>query len=196
MRENHRYSWTKGNLKYTLFVRDLVVCLEKVSQVDENKVRIVNAGALPILDQVFQSGTDFDKIMAAKTVWSICFNQECRSSVIESTLPAILEKFAASENNELRKEVKGALWKINENQDVERPVSRTSSKKGHVMLSYSWSQQKLLQDVNKALWAIGYDVWMDVEQMSGQTHSIHDDTNCLHSLSFLRRGGSNGWEYF
>ena len=171
--EKHCYTWTKGNLKYTLYVKDLMVCLEKVSVVDENKVRIVNAGALPILDSVLHGGTDFDKMLAAKTIWSLCFNQECRNSVIESSLQSTLEKYATDENSELRKEVKGALWKINETEHVDRPVSRSGNKKGHVMLSYSWSQQKLLQDVNKALWANGYDIWMDVEQMSGKIGLIH-----------------------
>ena len=36
------------------------------------------------------------------------------------------------------------------------------------MLSYSWSQQPLLQEISKKLWAQGYKVWMDIEQMSGK----------------------------
>ena len=61
----------------------------------------------------------------------------------------------------------GALWKLEESS--EKPLKSVSCKKdGHVMLSYSWSQQPLLQEISKRLWAQGYNVWMDIEQMSGK----------------------------
>ena len=39
----------------------------------------------------------------------------------------------------------------------------------HVMLSYNWGHQEVIQRINGALKARGYSVWIDIEKMQGST---------------------------
>jgi hypothetical protein len=40
---------------------------------------------------------------------------------------------------------------------------------GHVMISYNWDNQPIVKRIAQSLKDHGYNVWLDVEQMSGST---------------------------
>jgi len=41
--------------------------------------------------------------------------------------------------------------------------------KGHIMISYNWGNQEMIKTIKKGLADRGFNVWLDVEQMSGST---------------------------
>lgn len=45
----------------------------------------------------------------------------------------------------------------------------TNTSRKHIMISYNWGNQLAVVKLAKALQAIGYSVWLDVEQMRGST---------------------------
>lgn len=48
--------------------------------------------------------------------------------------------------------------------DVEEPLQRKK-----IMLSYNWDHQDMIKKIKDALTDAGFDVWIDIEQMSGST---------------------------
>lgn len=68
----------------------------------------------------------------------------------------------------LGKAIEGVLWQLREHEE-EKAQIQAEQKKQHIMLSYNWSAQTQVKQVQRALQEQGYVVWMDVDQMGGST---------------------------
>ena len=96
---------------------------------------------------------------------------------------AALKKFASSDNKSLREASKYALFEINKKEitpEQESELRATapptyteavaagakSNLSGHVMISYQWGSQERALLVRDKLKEAGYNVWMDVDEMS------------------------------
>ena len=96
---------------------------------------------------------------------------------------AALKKFASSDNKSLREASKYALFEINKKEitpEQESELRATapptyteavaegakSNLSGHVMISYQWGSQERALLVRDKLKESGYNVWMDVDEMS------------------------------
>ena len=161
--EETKFIWKQGNLKYFFYLRDLLVGLDRLSVIDTNKSRIIEAAGLSALSEILEKGNPDNQLLAAKIVWNLTFDPKCQQAIRESPLLPVLEKYCYHGNKDVRVKVKGALWKLTDQVSIDKP-----ERSDHVMISYCWSQKHLVQNLNKALWARGYDIWMDVEQMTGK----------------------------
>ena len=90
-----------------------------------------------------------------------------------------MKNFQTSDNKDLQKASTGLLWKlglvevetnVQQAQPLDSPPSYEESvQKGHVMLSYSWANQGQVKQIKDKLEQAGYDIWMDVGNISKYT---------------------------
>jgi hypothetical protein len=65
----------------------------------------------------------------------------------------------------------------------ERPDTEKHSQsksKPRVMLSYNWDNQAIICKLAEALKNVGYEVWLDIEQMTGSTMEVR---TCMHTYA-------------
>ena len=97
---------------------------------------------------------------------------------------AALEKFTSSKNDSLREASKYALFEINEetitptkaaDEGASAPPptytqavaeGMKSNMSGHVMISYQWDSQERAVYIRDKLRENGYNVWLDLDEMS------------------------------
>lgn len=62
-------------------------------------------------------------------------------------------------------------YAVNEKMDNKQEVASSTSeaKKGHVMISYQWENQTLIQKIRDNLKENGVKCWMDIDDMHGST---------------------------
>ena len=162
---DHKFMWCSGGLKYSFFLPDLLVGMERLSVADENKLKIIQTKLLHLINDILLNGTSEEKVISTNIIWSLAFDADSKMTIKETRIPYTLKELCTNENKDLQKAAHGALWKVTEH--AQKPVVGVK-RRGHVMLSYSSEEEKLMRDVNKALWAHGYDVWINVEQMEGK----------------------------
>ncbi|XP_013413002.1 uncharacterized protein LOC106175503 [Lingula anatina] len=164
---------------------ELAEGLGALARNDKNKVAIVKHGALPLLTRMLASTDEEEVEQAAKTLWKLSFDQGNKVKVMEeANCFGMLQKLSRHSNEKIKKAALGALWTLKQNQThVEEGMKATSTdseivsrvpqenvKSGqHIMISYNWKDQSVLLKIKDALQQLGYNVWMDVEQMSGST---------------------------
>lgn len=122
---------------------------------------------------------------ALKTLINLCFVEELCAELLKNV--ALLKLIVAlQDNEELSKRVKDSaarfLWATKNGGDSSDPSLVAAQKLNdsvaqdqqqaagkHVMLSYSWSDQAAVLKIKNCLKAAGYQVWIDVESLSGST---------------------------
>ena len=153
---------------------------------DENKKRLVKAGAIPVLVQTLtQREEDWERALFWGTtgLWNLAFDEEIREKI--KLEPGALDALAEARrvgSDDTKRKVKGALWMI-EGQS-EEAMEKTASvdaieklgnegtvenAKGQVMLSYEWRTQQQVLRLRDILMEQGFTVWMDVDRMMGST---------------------------
>ena len=91
----------------------------------------------------------------------------------------VLKEFQKSDNKDLQKASTGLLWElglieietnVQQAQPLEPPPSYEESiNHGHVMLSYSWTDQEQVKHIRDMLEEEGFNVWMDIGNISKYT---------------------------
>jgi len=161
--------------------------LQNLSVNDHNKVIIHNTGYIDTLFKILEldpntiqlrivlNGLDKAKEYATKIMWNLAFNKECATKI--SAKIDILKRYADSGNRSLKENIHGILFELIQNQpthpnttvtqQVEPNPSTHSS--GHIMISYQWGSQELVKKIAFALRDHGYNIWIDIEKMKGNT---------------------------
>ncbi|KAK7481464.1 hypothetical protein BaRGS_00027315, partial [Batillaria attramentaria] len=150
---------------------ELVQGLDKLAVNDANKMKVVEAGALPVFLKMLQHDDPKEQATTATCIWTLAFDKTARQKIIEceGLVPA-LEALEKSEHGPVKKAAVGALWIIKGENDPSstRPKSAMKSR-SHIMISYSWNEKELVKNLRERLRAEGYKVWIDYEQMGGST---------------------------
>ncbi|XP_078577148.1 uncharacterized protein LOC144862496 [Branchiostoma floridae x Branchiostoma japonicum] len=181
-------------------IAELCEGLAKLAVSENNKKKIVDKGALPLLVKVFETGSDLQKVEAANTVWTLAFDDDVREKIkAEPELVPSLERLETSTNESLKSAALGALWVIRKTGE-ERPKTAAKQSKDrqlpHVMISYQWDHQKILISIKKKLQAAGFKVWMDLEQMGGSTlqamaEAVENSAVVLMAMSHMYKESPN-----
>ncbi|KAK6476774.1 hypothetical protein HHUSO_G23263 [Huso huso] len=144
-----------------------------IATCEKNKIKMFQAGAIPKLMLMMESGSSREKIFAIKVVWQLAFHQTTREKLKEnSDLMKLLEELSKDSDSGVSNTAQGARWVIEKQAEEKSKTKRESSQPettGHVMISYQWENQKVMLEVNKRLQSVGIKVWMDVEHMAGST---------------------------
>ncbi|KAK3578384.1 hypothetical protein CHS0354_025478 [Potamilus streckersoni] len=154
---------------------ELTEGLDKLAVNDKNKMKIIEEGALPLFIKMLQTDDVHEQSACARCIWTLSFDKDARKKIVEfPELVQTLEKFTDSANKNLQKNASGALWILNGENEASkaatRPKSAAASRtKGHIFLSYSWSDKEIAYQIRDRLRAEGYAIWIDVERMGGST---------------------------
>ena len=102
-------------------------------------------------------------------MWTLSFDEGCKKEFVAGGVVETLRSFPL-EHKGVKRGIEGALWNLNEKQttkQVASPKQQDTGKPGQVMISYSWGQQTRMRQLGAHLKALGFPIWIDVEQMEG-----------------------------
>ena len=148
--------------------KELAEGLGRLAVNDFNKKVLGEKGAISVLLALIEtSNDDREKATAARALWMLAFDESNKKLIEqENGALAILNELQRSKDPNVQKAAAGALWEIG---DKTTRANENEASGNHVMISYQWENQKVLVEVKNKLQALGYRVWMDLEQMGGST---------------------------
>eukprot|EP00026_Physarum_polycephalum_P005612 Phypoly_transcript_05647.p1 GENE.Phypoly_transcript_05647~~Phypoly_transcript_05647.p1 ORF type:complete len:615 (-),score=88.60 Phypoly_transcript_05647:6-1850(-) len=112
---------------------------------------------------------------AARALWNFAYLESNRALITEShginKLKSVVEH---TEDLVVKKNILGIIHMCTTPLepfplDVDASKSAAKHKRGHVMISYQWDDQKIVMRISQSLKQKGYKVWLDLEQMGGST---------------------------
>ena len=148
--------------------KELAEGLGRLAVNDFNKKVLGEKGAISVLLALIEtSNDDREKATAARALWMLAFDESNKKLIEqEHGALAILNELQRSKDPNVQKAAAGALWELG---DKTTRANENEASGNHVMISYQWENQKVLIEVKNKLQALGYRVWMDLEQMGGST---------------------------
>ncbi|XP_076082164.1 uncharacterized protein LOC143052889 isoform X2 [Mytilus galloprovincialis] len=152
---------------------ELMDGLGKLAVNDKNKSKIVDAGALPLLLRMLKQDNIEEQAVASKALWTLSFDKDVAQKIrdFEDLMPT-LEKLSGSQDKNVEKNCKGALFVLKGENDVKnRPKSSSKRSKRHIFISYAWNEKEMVYKLKDRLKQEGLEVWIDVERMGGSTLS-------------------------
>ncbi|XP_071102984.1 uncharacterized protein [Haliotis cracherodii] len=169
-------AWTDDDHRHLGFsVEEIVDGMTGLAKNDSNKKVLREKGAVPILTEIMKFGSDEEKEYAVKCIWELSFDKTNKEMFNENKeLQQLLQELRSSSCKGISKAADGALWVLtmeenNNTTSTEGVDGRSGSDRGHVMISYQWSDQKLVLKIKDSLRQKGYKIWMDVDHMEGST---------------------------
>ena len=92
------------------------------------------------------------------------------AATVNPALQTVVARGLSSEARRTARTVLDLLTTAGENDFVlARPSSSAHGREQHVMMSYQWEHQDLVLRLSTDLKAVGFNMWLDVEQMQGST---------------------------
>ena len=148
--------------------KELAEGLGRLAVNDFNKKVLGEKGAISVLVALIKtSKDDRERATAARALWMLAFDESNKKLIEqENGALAILNELQRSKDPNVQKSAAGALWELG---DKTTRANENEASGNHVMISYQWENQKVLIEVKNKLQALGYRVWMDLEQMGGST---------------------------
>lgn len=165
---------------------ELTRTIRRIAKNDVNKKSLVAEGSLPVLVALSQSKHEDEQIEAFGALWVLSFDKDNQDIMLQDD--AVMEtliKFRKSQNKKIKNACDGALWNMREkltskvkyeeigykskSYQQELVLSHSETKKDHVMISYQWANQKIIQNIRDSLQENGVKCWMDIDDMQGST---------------------------
>ncbi|XP_060073449.1 uncharacterized protein LOC132553238 [Ylistrum balloti] len=132
--------------------QELMDGLGKLAVNDNNKKKIIEAGALPIFMKMLKSDSDEEHVVTARAIWTLSFDKDvCQQIVDHPDMMTSLEKLRESGDSEVRKNVNGALFVLKGENDVSKRPKSGRKNKGHVFISYSWNEKDIVLKIRERL---------------------------------------------
>lgn len=167
------------SLKYGMNSLEVLKGLCNLAVNDENKIRIVKNGVLPLYEHCLEVGNKEEKKLVITSLWSLAFHHYNKQKMRDSKglmqkLRALESPVEFADDDEICHAARGAVWEL-ENvsaASIDRNYSSSTEKDSqlpHIMISYQWDSQSIMVKVKDKLRQAGYKVWMDVEHMTGST---------------------------
>ncbi|XP_072020756.1 uncharacterized protein [Amphiura filiformis] len=169
-----------SNVMFLYTASELLNGLNHLAVNDSNKLEILNNGGVPAIIRMLQSDfSEEERKLATEALWNLAFVDKIRTNREVQKTRSTLKQLARSENKLVRDSSSYALWEISGNQEgISQPTDsppsyeetvKTDSESTHLMLSYQWGSQNTVLAIRGTLTRAGYKVWMDVDDMSGDT---------------------------
>ncbi|KAL3855599.1 hypothetical protein ACJMK2_014806 [Sinanodonta woodiana] len=179
--------WRRKEEVWSAF--ELALTIHRLARNHANKPLLVQMGCLPHLTKLAMTGNIQETRVAVGAVWYLAFCKDNQIRMLEDKeLKFIVQLNAIKENSKDKitiEKVDGTIWQLrkqlqnNDNfkdkvrsssrQESSSDGHRTKQKKGHIMISYSWSNKKVARKIKDNLKAYGYAVWIDIENMESST---------------------------
>nr|XP_039270062.1 uncharacterized protein LOC120344817 [Styela clava] len=115
--------------KYEGFsAHEIVSGIMHLASNDDNKLKIVKQGVLPLLVELLQDGNDAEKKICAKTVWVLSFKDENKPLIQEQENMMELLKELAGKSGKAKDAAAGALWVLANVERLEKKRSKNENK--------------------------------------------------------------------
>ncbi|CAD5118691.1 DgyrCDS7375 [Dimorphilus gyrociliatus] len=151
---------------------ELLLGLDRLAAYDENKKILLNKDIVPVLTELLSSENFDERQYAAKVLWSLAFDEEGKEIILEQSKTE-LEILAKKGSDKDSKNAKGCLWILygNSEEDMKKKLAQQKNQtiQKKIFISYSWAFQDVIVDLSNELKKNGFDIWLDVEQMTGST---------------------------
>ncbi|XP_072032291.1 uncharacterized protein [Amphiura filiformis] len=158
---------------------DILDGLNQLALNDENKRILDHLGGTVLANKILQAEfTDDEKAAASEILWALAFDEQIKKNVTFLKAKDSLRKHRKSSHKALRRASGYAMWEIDGSQaDLQHTDIQPAQQEhltlqptnhhqpGHVMLSYQWDSQKLVERIKKKLDSAGFNVWMDIDHM-------------------------------
>eukprot|EP00026_Physarum_polycephalum_P005203 Phypoly_transcript_05233.p1 GENE.Phypoly_transcript_05233~~Phypoly_transcript_05233.p1 ORF type:complete len:642 (+),score=115.18 Phypoly_transcript_05233:54-1979(+) len=119
--------------------------------------------------QPIQGGLKQGQFEAALALWNLSYLESNRSLInSENAVPKLKTLLQKADDPAYRKSIEGILYMLSAPFSAPQQPSGVPIV-GHVMLSYNWGSQQTVLKISKSLKDLGYKVWLDVDQMKGDT---------------------------
>ncbi|KAK3575912.1 hypothetical protein CHS0354_002553 [Potamilus streckersoni] len=167
----------------------------RLARNDANKKLLVEKGCLLHLFKLANDGTVEEQREAVGAMQILAFEKENHSKILDDSeihiADLLKEMTENSPDNQVRRAADGTLWILREEIQKKKDKHAMSTleqknrsatptmqlkespgapnRKGHIMISYQWSDQKMLMKIRDILKEHGYAVWMDIDNMTGST---------------------------
>ncbi|XP_067664453.1 uncharacterized protein [Haliotis asinina] len=159
--------------------RELLNGLTALAKNDDNKRLLMEKGVLKTLKSILKGGTEVEQEEALGCIRELSFNDENKSilNADEGVMDVLKEK-ENSGNAQIAKAAQFTRWGLATKKVADSNLKRRQSglsmtskqpKSGHVMLSYSWHNQKTVIEVYDKLKSEGFRLWIDIDDMAGST---------------------------
>ncbi|XP_046358633.2 uncharacterized protein LOC124136687 [Haliotis rufescens] len=159
--------------------RELLNGLTALAKNDDNKRLLMEKGVLKTLKTILKGGSEVEQEEAIGCIRELSFNDQNKSilNADEGVMDVLKEK-EASGNAHIAKAAQFTRWGLATKKIQESNIRRRQSsmsmtaippKSGHVMLSYSWYNQKTVLEVYDRLKSEGFRLWIDIDDMAGST---------------------------
>lgn len=164
--------------------RELARTIRRIAKNDGNKKSLVTQGSLPVLVSLTNSGREDEQIEAFGALWVLSFDKDNQKIMLkDDAVMEAFKKFRTSHNIKINNACNGALWNMreklrtikkykelaNQTKEHKQNAALSTSNRGHVMISYQWKNQKLIQKIRDRLQENGVKCWMDIDDMQGST---------------------------
>uniref|UniRef100_A0A1I8IB28 TIR domain-containing protein n=1 Tax=Macrostomum lignano TaxID=282301 RepID=A0A1I8IB28_9PLAT len=161
---------------------ELLQGVDNLCGCDFNKTRFVNNGLLELIEDLLVRGApnDSELLFAVEIVYHLAFDDVCREGICQRR--SLVDQLTGLANNcrlkDVRRSACGTLWKLHGHGLCATPTSSHAMPlfslaerspnpvAGHVMLSYQHASQDTVLLIRKRLQMEGYEVWLDIENMS------------------------------
>ncbi|XP_039250993.1 uncharacterized protein LOC120328542 [Styela clava] len=143
---------------------ELTVGLKNLANNADNTKIIMKKDLLPPLLQMFVKGNEDEQEIAGETIWMLSFQDEVKQKILKDESAMNFLKEVSKEEGSVAETALGILWVLGEKK---LPVEKKREMKKHIMISYQWSSQTLMNQVYEELTKHGYNVWMDIHDLNG-----------------------------
>ncbi|VDI56370.1 Hypothetical predicted protein [Mytilus galloprovincialis] len=162
-KERMYYGWSL--IKLARIVRQVV-------RNDSNKGTVVQHGAVPIL---IDTGNVEEQREAVCAVWALSFDNDNRKEMIEKKewkVIATLERLSKSSDQTVKMVSRNAVWTIKMIKDHRNTCDLQQTVVGgrgerHIVISYNWGHQEVVEKISESLKKENIKVWMNVDNMQG-----------------------------
>eukprot|EP00550_Attheya_septentrionalis_P005492 CAMPEP_0198296402 /NCGR_PEP_ID=MMETSP1449-20131203/32327_1 /TAXON_ID=420275 /ORGANISM="Attheya septentrionalis, Strain CCMP2084" /LENGTH=605 /DNA_ID=CAMNT_0043997009 /DNA_START=14 /DNA_END=1831 /DNA_ORIENTATION=+ len=147
---------------------------------DSNKRLLYKNGFIPLLVRILKGDhktVAFDPVTsrcyAAEAIWNLAFLPDLHEPLKEAGVVPLLRAMKTSSVEKERYYAAGALFQLGEKSHHHHTMATStnlaSGKKEMVMMSYNWAVQDVVVKIKSELESAGFEVWLDLEKMSGST---------------------------
>ncbi|XP_074660324.1 uncharacterized protein LOC141912817 [Tubulanus polymorphus] len=145
---------------------------------DTNKRLLAESEALNCLFEIVKQMKETDEISESlKAIWTLSFDEQNRKQIASNTdWLEILETCRRNDDDrhvnskqQIVKIINGIQWTLNKS-SAESISNKSAAGDGkHIMISYQWADQTTVKNIKNYLSSVGFNVWIDIEQMGGST---------------------------
>lgn len=160
--------------------------IRQLARNDNNKKMLGELGVFELLVKLGSTGIKKEIYESVNAIWQLCFNEDNKEKVVMNQKIGVLDllmELYKSQDEKIQKPCKGTLRLLSpylqkstnkkygslglQFDNTIRNTTSNQSSQGHVMISYSHDDTKIVKPIYDAIVKAGYKVWIDFDMVKG-----------------------------